>query len=724
MTGRSLLHYRILEKLGAGGMGDVYLAEDRRLKRRVALKVLPKEFAALPERLNRFRREAEAVAALSHPNIVTIHSVEEAEGVHFLTMELLQGKTLARLIPRGGLPVRRFFEIAVPLVDALVAAHERRIVHRDLKPTNVMVSDRGVVKVLDFGLAILRREPESSDADELPTVTWTEEGRIQGTVPYMSPEQIRGAWVGPESDIFSLGVVLYEMATGRRPFQGETSADVVSAVLRHEPRPVTDLRPELPYHLGRIIGHCLVKDPKHRFRSTQDLRDELEALREEVESGQIRSGALSSAELAASKPKRRRRWLAAALAVVALLAVGSWYLTRESEEPSWPVSYETQELLNQAHHLEQRGDTQENLAAAEERYRRALALEPGRPEIQARLAAVLARLQLKSADAERADEIRRLTDQALEEDSDQGMAYVALGRLSLLEGDAVSADKLARRAIEATPEDYCAYTLLGQSLVLQDRPDEGLRQLREGVIRAGADIRARLALARELMRLGRFHLAAAEYELVRESDPDSQLALNNLAILYARSGRDLDAIPLLKRLLTLGDDDAAAVNLGMIYLRQDRAGEAVEAFLDAYRMNPDKPLIPHSLGEAYEKLEDFETAREWFATAIDSYDRDLAAGGRRSWLGLRAVCAAKLARFDEALQNLREVLELAPNDPDPLFNAAQVHALAGDRERTLDYVQLAFEAGYPRQEFLRDLSFRAFWDDPEFLDLLEAEPGL
>jgi serine/threonine protein kinase/tetratricopeptide (TPR) repeat protein len=282
MVGKRLAHYEIREKLGEGGMGEVYVAEDTRLDRRVALKVLPEKMAEDPERLERFEREAKAVAALNHPNIVTIHSVEEADGHHFITMELVVGKTLAESLLKGPLSLESFFEVAARLADALSAAHSQGITHRDLKPANVMVGDDGRVKVLDFGLAKLRGLGPTSETTELATATMTQQGMILGTVPYMSPEQLQGKPVDHRSDIFSLGILLYETATGRRPFQGETSVDLISAILRDSPRPVTEIKMDLPSDLGRIVRRCLEKDPQRRYQSVQDIRTELEDIQSEA----------------------------------------------------------------------------------------------------------------------------------------------------------------------------------------------------------------------------------------------------------------------------------------------------------------------------------------------------------------------------------------------------------------------------------------------------------
>jgi TolB-like protein len=274
LIGRTLSHYHITAAIGAGGMGEVYRANDKKLGRDVALKVLSAQMVHDPNRLARFQREARSVAALNHPHIVTIFSVEEANGVHFLTMELVEGQSLERLIPAGGLPVERIVEIASALADALTAAHEKGIVHRDLKPANVMLTDDGRVKVLDFGLAKDVRSDKSSDATQT-FAGQTAMGVVMGTPTYMSPEQVAGRVLDHWTDIFSLGVILYEMASGRRPFEGASSAELASAILRDTPRPLSEFRADLPEELGLLIQRCLEKDPQDRFPSARDLRDAL-----------------------------------------------------------------------------------------------------------------------------------------------------------------------------------------------------------------------------------------------------------------------------------------------------------------------------------------------------------------------------------------------------------------------------------------------------------------
>jgi len=276
-TPSSIAHYRITAKIGAGGMGEVYRATDTKLGRDVALKMLPPDMARDPERLARFQREARAVAALNHSHIVTIYSVEECDGVHFLTMELVEGQSLDRRIPREGLPVEQIIEIASALAEALAAAHEKGIVHRDLKPANVMVTDEGRVKVLDFGLAKDVRVGAPSDAT-MTSAGQTQAGIVMGTPAYMSPEQISGRTLDHRTDIFSLGVMLHEMATGRRPFPEHSSAELISAILRDSPPPVTEVRPDLPADLARVIRRCMEKDPRHRVQTARDVSNEFRDL--------------------------------------------------------------------------------------------------------------------------------------------------------------------------------------------------------------------------------------------------------------------------------------------------------------------------------------------------------------------------------------------------------------------------------------------------------------
>jgi serine/threonine protein kinase/WD40 repeat protein len=335
MIGKSISHYRIVEKLGGGGMGVVYKAEDTKLGRTVALKVLPPERVADPNRKRRFVQEARAASALNHPNIITIYDIDEAEGVHYIAMEHVEGKTLDRLIARHGLRVNEALKYAVQMATALAKAHAAGIVHRDLKPTNVMVTDDGLVKVLDFGLAKLTEAAPAGDAETAVTLEpTTEEGMIVGTVGYMSPEQAEGKAVDARSDIFSFGSVLYEMLTGQRAFQGETKVSTIAAILREEPKPLSQVVEGLPREVERLVRRCLRKDRAHRFQHMDDLKVALEELKEESDSG----------ELAATPTAETKRFSRTALAAIVVLAVGLavggwfWFGRSRSTAPQVPLT--------------------------------------------------------------------------------------------------------------------------------------------------------------------------------------------------------------------------------------------------------------------------------------------------------------------------------------------------------------------------------------------------
>jgi serine/threonine protein kinase/Tol biopolymer transport system component len=325
LVGRTISHYEILEKLGEGGMGVVYKARDTQLDRLVAIKVLPVDKVANADRKLRFVQEAKAASALNHPNIVTIHEIGCEDGADFIVMEFMAGCTLDHLIPRGGLKTAEVLKYAIPVADALARAHAAGIVHRDIKPGNIMIADCGQVKLLDFGLAKLSGLHDASDAElTRPESPQTEEGRILGTVCYMSPEQAEARRVDGRSDIFSFGSVLYEMATGKRAFMGNSKISTLAVILQGDPRPAAEIQPGLPRELTRIIQRCLRKDPVWRYQSAADLKISLCDLQREMESG--------APETAPPAPVHRARlWVLALVLGLTLGASGAWWFASRSE---------------------------------------------------------------------------------------------------------------------------------------------------------------------------------------------------------------------------------------------------------------------------------------------------------------------------------------------------------------------------------------------------------
>jgi serine/threonine protein kinase/Tol biopolymer transport system component len=314
-AGQKLGPYEILAPLGAGGMGEVYRARDSRLRRDVAIKVLSAELAGDADRRNRFEQEARSASALNHHNIVTVHDIGSSDSTIYIAMELVDGKTLREVLQGGPLPTKRLLDIAFQIADGLAKAHSAGIVHRDLKPENIMVTRDGVVKILDFGLAKLLKTQEEQVSD-IPTATRA--GTVMGTVGYMSPEQASGRPLDFRSDQFSLGSILYEMATGKRAFQRGTSAETLTAIIREETEPVDRLNAATPVPFRWIVERCLQKDPEERYASTRDLARDVKSIREHLSEASVSSAI--SGPTAAVRPGRRSRMLRAALSAAALFA--------------------------------------------------------------------------------------------------------------------------------------------------------------------------------------------------------------------------------------------------------------------------------------------------------------------------------------------------------------------------------------------------------------------
>ena len=329
--GQVISHYRLIEKIGSGGMGMVWSAQDTKLKRDVAIKFLPPGLTADPERRLRFQREAETAAGLSHPNIAVIHEVGEHEGTPFLVMELVVGKTLRDVAGMRALPVEKWLEYAIPIASALAFAHKSGIVHRDLKSNNVMVTDDGHVKLLDFGLAKLldpksQDEPDKDATTQLETISreLTLAGVVLGTVAYMSPEQARGDEVDHRCDIFSFGVLLYELATGRFPFEGKTAIETLNATLSYDPPPVSDLVDEVPGEAGRIVSKALEKEPQRRYQTADDMVTDFRNLKRDLGTGRVSIPGRDTERALTVATKRRRGakpWLIGVGAAVVLIVV-------------------------------------------------------------------------------------------------------------------------------------------------------------------------------------------------------------------------------------------------------------------------------------------------------------------------------------------------------------------------------------------------------------------
>jgi eukaryotic-like serine/threonine-protein kinase len=305
LIGSSISHYRIVQPIGAGGMGEVYLAEDTRLDRKVALKILPAEMAIDRDRMKRFIREAKAASAIDHPGIVHVYEINESDGIHFIAMQYIEGQTLKSVLNGKPLSIQEFLNYALPLTDAISEAHNRGITHRDLKPANVMISNKGQIKLLDFGIA--RIEKRSDDTESMSN---TKSGALLGTVGYMSPEQALGKTIDHRSDIFSIGILFYEMITGKQPFSADTTSQTIDRIIHSQPDAIITLNQAVPLELERIIRKCLEKDPNNRFQSSGELLIDLKNLNHDLNSG-----------ITTSRPVRKQFPIMKILILLALILI-------------------------------------------------------------------------------------------------------------------------------------------------------------------------------------------------------------------------------------------------------------------------------------------------------------------------------------------------------------------------------------------------------------------
>jgi TolB-like protein/Tfp pilus assembly protein PilF len=686
-------------------MGEVYRAEDTTLKRQIALKVLPPEVAASQERLERFQREAETLAALDHPNIVVIHTVEESEGVHFLTMQLVEGSRLSELIPEGGMSPDRIFEIAVPLADALAAAHQKGVIHRDLKPGNIMVTDEGRVKVLDFGLAKLRPEETDAELTQARTEPLTDEGRILGTVPYMSPEQLEGRDVDARADIFSLGLVLYEMATGKQAFSGSSPALIFTAILNRTPAPAESLNAELPGQLVEVIARAMEKDRELRYQSSADLRADLKRLVRDTSSGPIadipeataktvREEPSSDTALAVGILRRHAKGIAALAVVVGALGLGlyRWSTNPLGDEPITSVAvlpFENvggdpgteylsdgiaENLINRLSKLsglrvaprgrafQHRGQEVDLREVAEELSVRALIT--GRVEQRGDALVVAASLVDVERDAQLWGErySRTMADiYAVEQELSQAMA--AALRLQLTGEDK---DRLARRGTESS-EAYRLY-LRGRHQVRKASRTGSLETMSRGMelLREAVDLDATFAapygdLARAYMYWGHGYVPEApdnSFQLVKELaqkaiELDESLTHAHAVLGFAYMSLDWDwpaAERECRRALELDPSSGTAHHAYAWYLfALGRREEAIAEMLRAVELDPLEPEYAVQVGQILSYIGRHDEAVQHFETTLElapdhSYARGFLAMSNAQ-MGRNAKAAAILEEF-------------------------------------------------------------------------------
>jgi serine/threonine protein kinase/Flp pilus assembly protein TadD len=693
MIGSTLSHYRILDKLGEGGMGEVYRAEDTRLKRQVALKVLPEGMARDPERLRRFQREAEAIASLSHPGIVTIFSVEEADGVHFLTMELVTGRRLDEVVPPGGMPLADFVEVALPLVEALVAAHERGITHRDLKPANIMVTDDGMLKVLDFGLAKLRQPDRVSDQTQLPTEALTQEGLVLGTIPYMSPEQLEGRQVDHRSDVFSVGIVLHEMITGERPFKGTSSASLITAILRDRPESLSRLRADVPPALERVILRCLQKDPERRYQTAKDLRNELEDLPIAAEKGAAsRARSIAVLPFADMSPQKDQDYFCEGIAEDIINALSKIAGLRVASRMSaFQIESRTAEPSEVGERLGVETVLSGSVRKAGQRVR-----------ISAELVNARDGYQLWS---ERYD--RDLEDVFEVQDEISSNIVKALE---------VTLSPKEKKAIQRqAPVNIQAYEyyLRGRSLFHRGtKPARaGALEMFDRAIEIDPGFAAAYAGIADLSSYARMYFGGDETDIER-ADEASRKALELApGLAEAHASRGL-ALLLLERYEESKEAFETAIRLDprlfeahYFYARacwvQGKLEEAAEHFKEAMKVRPEDFQAPSLLGSIYHGWGQQDKAEAYQRQALEIIEKHLELNpddARALYLGSGALIG--LGEPERGLEWAARAVAIDPTDTSILYNVACTYSNAGRVEEALDYLEKAVKAGFYQKEWI------------------------
>jgi tetratricopeptide (TPR) repeat protein len=608
--------YEIVGPLGAGGMGVVYKARDTRLDRTVAIKLLPEEGSPDPARRQRFEHEARMLAALNHPHIVTLYSVERIDELPVLSMEFVEGQALSALIPPNGFPVPQLLRIAVAIADALAAAHQRGVIHRDLKPSNVMVTADGWVKVLDLGLAKLRFDLATARSTTLHVGDpLTAEGHIVGTVHYMSPEQAQGQSVDHRSDLFSLGVMLYELATGERPFSGSTPLSVLSAILKDTPKSVTELRPHVPPELARLIRRCLEKDPSARFQSALDVRHELEDLQERLRSETVEAIRLRSLP-ARTRMKRWAPWLGPALLLLA--GAGLWTAFHWSGigGARWPLQRPALALGARDTVLLGTIENDTGDAALEGAIRTALAISLEQSHQVSLLAPDRVRQALRR--------MRRAEDEKLSEDLAREVCQREGSRALIMGSASRVADQFVLSVRIVDPSTGVAVRTLTARAASRDRILPALDELASSV--------------RRMLGESLASLAASNVKL-SEATTSSLDALNN----YSE---------------------------GSLLLDRGRRDDARGLLARAVAIDPEFALAHAALASTYRgygfRLDDAKAERH-FQEALKRLDRVT----ERERLEIQALYHGVMGRYESALHFHRQLAERYPNDPACHFALAQ-----------------------------------------------------
>jgi serine/threonine protein kinase/tetratricopeptide (TPR) repeat protein len=743
MQGRTLLHYHFLEKLGEGGMGLVYKARDETLGRLVAIKVLP-DARLDPSSRSRFFLEARTASALNHPNIITIHEIASCESTEMIVMEYVEGHTLGALLQSGPLPLSDVFKYAIQIADALGKAHAAGIIHRDIKPGNIMVTGDGLVKVVDFGLA--KVQPGTVPAENgAPTLELTGARVVLGTVAYMSPEQATGDPLDARSDIFSFGVLLFEMIGGRRPFEGKTTMEVLHQLLAPEAVAVDALLARAPSDLVRVVSRALAKDREQRFRSTDEMRHALRAAHNSTMSGVVPpimtapdapttsilldgapvARAASRESQAASVPPKRRRLrralafaLAAASGVMILVSLPGlqWWGGTSAGRTATDSNKSSYQHFAAGQALLKRHDRRADLDRAIIEFTAAIEKDPSYAPGYAGLADAYYWKNALNTDAQWKRLAMESATQAVRLNPDLGIAHTAMGRALMVAGRPDDAETHLTRALAQEPGQAAA--LISLAAIAAERKDLATAEARyrEAAAAAPRDWQPLAELGQLLYKSARYQEAVDVWEQTARLVDDSASLHRQLGAAYHMLGDPDAAAKAFQRALQIEPTASVYNNLGTLRFFQGQYADSVAAFRRAIELRANSYLYWGNLGDAHRwNPPTKHEAADAYATAI-RLARD-AISARPNDLDLRATIAVYRAKSGDKKQAAEDIaaVDNAPKpSPSMLFKSTVVHELTGNRKAALASLERTLEAGYSLREIQTEPELISLRTDPQF----------
>ncbi len=743
MIGRRLSHYEVVADLGAGGMGVVYRAHDTRLDRDVAIKVLPTDRPLRETARRRFQREAMAASALNHPNIITIYEINSEDDIDYIVMEYVRGATLSSILKKRTLGLDEAVRYCVQIADALTKAHAAGIIHRDLKPGNIMITEDGLVKVLDFGLAKFDPTTDTEGGvRETNELTLTQPGAVTGTVAYMSPEQARGERVDTRSDIFSFGIVMFEVLSGHLPFNGPNSIALLHNLHFSAPRDLSELRPEIPKPLVALVSKMLEKNAAKRIQAMAEVGIELRRGAAGLVSGPL-TWHPSDATLEMSSAGPRSQWIAGGflrygiwapvvgLAIVlGLGSVAGWHFYQRAISPvattqDLPADASAYTLYQRARQDLDHFDREGNLDQAISLLARAVQLDPQSAGSAAALSEAYYLKNRPNPDPQWMKLASDYANKALSLDDDLAAAHISKALVLMESGDSAGAEKQLRTAADLDPKSARPHQYMAALYDKTGKSDQAIQELKRALQLDPKDWASYMELGLNAYKAANYKDAAENWEQALKLEPDNVLALRNLGAAYHALGRDDDAAAALQRALEIKPAADVYNNLGTIRFYQARYQDAVPVFEKAIALGANDAERWGSLADAYRWTPgDEEKAKQAYQTAI-RMTREAIAKNPEDPL-LKSDLALYLAKSGDkagALQAQKAVDQLHSTDPAILYDSATVYELGGNRDQALENLLAAVKAGQELSDIKNDPELVSLRTDPRYHLNIEGAAG-